>query len=302
MTDLIASRIPGYELIDSGSLRKLEQIAGVVVDRPSPQALWLPQSSKQDWQLATSVCVRTEDGGGFWQHQKQPPADAAIRWQCEGMSQAVSLAIRFTSFGHCGVFFEQEPIWRSLAHFCAGLSAQGIKPKAVNLFGYTGAASLTMAACGAEVFHIDSARGALQWGKDNVQASALADSAIRWIHDDARAFLRHSRKKDFRYHVILADPPSWGHGTGKEVWRFEQDLAALVEDCLAVLDPEVGGLVLTSHTPGVQHGALRTLLNSSGDFALVQSGDLGIGHRLGARVLPAGVYASASRGPGLILR
>jgi 23S rRNA (cytosine1962-C5)-methyltransferase len=292
MSDLIATAVDGYELLDSGRGRKLERIAGVVVDRPSPQAIWEPRRPQEAWAVATSVCTRTDDGGGYWQHRGGEPKDLAVTWT--GSDRRLRFLVRFTAFGHCGVFFEQEAIWRLIAAACARARASG-SAKMLNLFGYTGAASIVAAASGAAVFHVDSARGVLAWGKDNARANQLSDDAIRWVHDDVRSFLAHSRKRGFTYDVILADPPTWGHGVEKKaVWRFEEHARELVADCAAVLAPG-GTLVFTTHAPGVQHHALANAVAQVGAGS-VRSGDLGIRHAGDDRILPAGVYACA--GPG----
>jgi 23S rRNA (cytosine1962-C5)-methyltransferase len=294
MSDVVAAPFSGYELIDSGGGRKLERIADVLVDRPSPQAVWRTRLPKEEWDKATSVCERTKDGGGFWKHRAGEPAGKSLTWL--NGPKPLMFQIRFTSFGHCGVFFEQEPVWRALA---AAVAAQakilGRPVKALNLFGYTGAASLAMAAAGANVFHVDSAKGVLQWGKDNAKASALPDKSVAWVHDDVRKFLQHSRKKDFRYDAILVDPPSWGHGADREIWQFEEHLQPMLDDCAAVLSPEASFIVLTSHTPGVQHQALKNALAATGAFVASESGDLGVAHGNDERVLPAGIYAVGIR-------
>lgn len=292
--DLTAAGLAGYDLLDSGGGRKLERIAGVLVDRPSPPALWSPRLDAVAWQQATSRCERTDDGGGFWRHRAAEPSGLELTWSCAGRD--LRFALRFTSFGHCGVFVEQAPVWRWLERLLAAQAAAlGRAPKFLNLFGYTGAASLVAAAAGAEVFHVDSAKGVLTWGRESAQASGLDERAVRWVHDDARAFLAHSRKKGFRYDAILADPPSWGHGVDrKTVWTIEDGMQPLAGDLAAVL-ADGGAVALTSHTPGVQHHALRNVLAAAG-FAGLVSGDLAVAHHGDERLLPAGVYAMAGAG------
>lgn len=296
MDTLIAAGIAGYDLIDSGDGRKLERIAGALVERPSPQALWRPREPRTAWEAATSVCTRTKDGGGFWRHRGSEPAGLSMSWPTS--TGDLRFALRFTAFGHCGVFVEQAPIWQQLSERVAAQAAVlGRTPRWVNLFGYTGCASLVLAAAGAEVYHVDSARGVLQWGRESVAASpALAGDAgqrVRWVHDDARRFVAHARKKGFAYDGVIADPPSWGHGAEKEVWQIEDHLVGLVADIGAVLNPG-GVFVLTSHTPGVQAGALVNVISDGGRFEIASAGDLGVAHRADARVLPAGVFAIAA--------
>mgnify|MGYP000742930453 CR=1 FL=1 len=294
MSDLLAPAFPGYALLDSGAGRKLERIGHLLVDRPAPPALWRPARDAAAWAAASSRVVRTKDGGGFWEHAGAEPTGFTLDWQAAN-GRRVGFQIRLTAFGHCGLFFEQEPVWRLLHRTVNELGARLGRPvKGLNLFGYTGAASLAMAAAGAEVYHVDSAKGVLSWGQDSARASDLGGGTVRWVHEDAGTFLAHSRKKGFTYDVILADPPSWGHGTNKQVWRFEEDIQALVSAGRAVLsDP--GLLMLSSHTPGVQHHALRNLLAGSG-FATVDSGEFVQQHADDPRLLPAGIFAIGRNG------
>ena len=291
MNNLISQNIPGYSLLDSGHGKKLENIAGVIVERPSPQAIWAPRLSEGEWKKATSVCIRKNDGGGTWKHRAdREPNDLTIEWE------KLKFKLKFTSFGHCGVFFEQEAVWRTLVNECSTLSKELGRPlQFLNLFGYTGCASLAVLSTGAEVFHVDSSKGVLNWGKENVALSGLDSKKIKFVQEDVRAFIKHSLKKGFKYDGILADPPSWGHGANKEVWVFEEMIAEMVSDCFGVLSREKSFFFLSSHTHGVQSEALRNLMNDTRYKKEVITGELGVAHsRPGdERILPAGIYALA---------
>lgn len=287
MHDLISRPTSGYRLLDSGAGAKLEELGGVLVQRPCAQAIWPRQRSEASWQAARSICERTPDGGGRWRHHGASPG-GLFEWR-HG-SARIALQLRCTEFGHCGVFFEQLPMWTLIVEELARAPAgSGF----ANLFGYTGAASVAAAACGARVFHVDSARGVLDWGRANAQASGLAADRIKWIHDDARSFLALSRKRGFRYHCVLADPPAWGHGKDSTTWQFEDHVAELIAHLGDVLEP--GGLLLfTTHTPGVQRATLENLLSAAG-LKLEGAGELGIAHAEDARILPAGLWSAARR-------
>jgi 23S rRNA (cytosine1962-C5)-methyltransferase len=288
---MITQNLPHYELLDSGLGRKLETIAGVRVTRPSPQAIWKPVGKEADWNLATSNCLRTKDGGGKWEHRKEPPKDFFFPYEIDG--KKLNFRLKFTSFGHCGIFFEQIPVWEWLYHEVKTLKEKlGRAPKVINLFGYTGCASLVMAAAGAEVFHVDSSKGVLDWGKESQALSKLDPKSIRWVQEDAQEFLRHSFKKTFTYDGILADPPSWGHGVKKEVWDFEKHIHLLTELLLSVLNRENSFLFLSSHTHGVQAEALKNLIHDR-RWKNVESGELGVKHKNDGRILPAGIYSAA---------
>lgn len=288
---MITENLPRYELLDSGLGRKLEIIAGIKVTRPSPQAIWRPRLSDKDWNDASSNCVRTKDGGGKWEHRTIPPENLSLPFEIDG--KKLQFRLKFTSFGHCGVFFEQIPVWVWLYHEVAFLKEKlGRAPKMINLFGYTGCASLVMAAAGAEVFHVDSSKGVLDWGKESLTASKLPAASVRWVQEDSLSFLRHSFKKNFTYDGILADPPSWGHGVKKEVWDFEKQIHVLIEAMLAVLNRENSFLFLTCHTHGVQAEALKNLIVDK-RWKDTGVGELGVKHQNDERILPAGIFANA---------
>jgi 23S rRNA (cytosine1962-C5)-methyltransferase len=287
----ITNNLPSYELIDSGLGRKLEMIAGHKVNRPSPQAIWKHLLKDSDWSQATSNVIRTKDGGGKWEHKKEPSPELFFPFEIDG--KKLKFCLKFTSFGHCGVFFEQIPVWEWLYQEVKVLKKKlGRAPKVVNLFGYTGCASIIMAAAGAEVFHVDSSKGVLEWGKESQELSKISRESIRWVQGDAQEFIRHSFKKNFTYDGILADPPSWGHGVKKEVWDFEKHIHLLVEGLLSVLQKENSFLFLSSHTQGVQSEALKNII-ADRRWKSLDCGELGVKHKNDERILPAGIYACA---------
>jgi 23S rRNA (cytosine1962-C5)-methyltransferase len=284
MNELIARPFPGYALIDSGDGRKLEEILGLLVDRASPAPLWRTALSQAQWQRAIGRVERRADGGGNWLWSQRDPGELVLPYRLG--TRELRLVLRFTNFGHVGIFPEQEPVWR-LLH--AAVTARGAC-KGLNLFGYTGAASLAMAAAGAEVFHVDSAKGVLTWGKSSADKSDLGSGSVRWIHEDCMAFLDHSRRKGFRYDVICADPPAWGHGKTKDqTWKIDEQLQQLAEGLAGVVS-EGGVVVLCAHAPGVQHSTLANILQAAG-LSVAWSGDLAQAHRGDQRLLPAGVCA-----------
>lgn len=289
MTNLVSKNIPGYALIDSGFGKKLEIISGVTVERPSPQAIWAPRLNEAEWKKATSVCIRKADGGGTWKHRAdKEPQNLMIEWE------QLKFKLKFTSFGHCGVFFEQAAVWESLVTESKRLEAELGRPlKFLNLFGYTGCASLAVLSTGAEVFHVDSSKGVLSWGKENVEASRLDGKKIKFVQEDVKAFVKHSLRKGFKYDGILADPPSWGHGANKEVWEFDQMIHELITDCYNILTREKSFFFLSSHTHGVQQEALRNIMNDHKSKKEITVGELGVRHQNDERILPAGIYSFA---------
>lgn len=287
---MITENLSHYQLLDSGLGRKLEIISGLRVNRPSPQAIWKPILKDAEWNLATSNVIRTKDGGGKWEHKKEPSPNLSFPFEIDG--RTLHFRLKFTSFGHCGIFFEQIPVWQWLYDEVKFLKAKlGRAPKVVNLFGYTGCASIVMAAAGAEVFHVDSSKGVLDWGKESQDLSKIARDSVRWVQGDAQEFIRHSFKKNFIYDGILADPPSWGHGVKKEVWDFEKHIHLLVEGMLNVITRENSFLFLSSHTHGVQPEALRNLIFDK-RWKMMEASELGVKHQNDSRILPAGIFAT----------
>jgi 23S rRNA (cytosine1962-C5)-methyltransferase len=291
MNQLTTENLSHYQLLDSGHGRKLEVLSGIRMNRASPQAIWKQILKESEWNKATSNVIRTKDGGGKWEHKKIPSPNLTFPFDIEG--KTLQFRLKFTSFGHCGIFFEQIPVWRWLFEETKVLKDKlGRAPKVVNLFGYTGCASLVMAAAGAEVYHVDSSKGVLDWGKESQELSHLSEANIRWVQGDAQEFIRHSYKKQFIYDAILADPPSWGHGVKKEVWDFEKHIHLLIDGILNVLRPNNSFLFLTSHTQGVQSEALKNLIYDD-RWRRTECGELGVKHQNDARILPAGIYVHA---------
>lgn len=294
MKNLTSEQIPGVSLLDSGHGKKLEVIAGITVERPSPQAIWAPRLDESEWKKATSICVRKSDGGGTWKHRfDKEPSNLVIKWNSPEEKE-LQFKLKFTSFGHCGVFFEQVAVWNTLMEETIRLQTLLGRPlKFLNLFGYTGCASLAVLSTGAEVFHVDSSKGVLTWGRENVDLSGLDAKKIKFVQEDVKAFVKHSLRKGFKYDGILADPPSWGHGANKEVWEFDQMIYELVDDCFNILTRENSFFFLSSHTHGVQSEALRNLMNDHKSKKIITAGELGVRHTNDSRILPAGIYSFA---------
>ena len=289
MEDLIAKYSNEYALLDSGLGQKLEVIAGIKVVRPSPQSIWEPLQGDKNWKSATSICTRTKDGGGFWDHQTRPPEPLLFKQSIENKN--FEFEMKFTSFGHCGVFFEQLPIWQKIAINTIELNKKKPAPLFLNLFGYTGVASIVASNFGANVYHVDSAKSVLNWGRNSEKLNP-SKNPIHWIHDDVIKFLKYAKKKGLVFNGILADPPSWGHGANKEKWEFEKNISELMSLIFDVIDKHHFYFILSSHTHGVQHQSLKNLLRPL-EAKTVFSGDLGIQHKNDPRILPAGIYCEA---------
>ena len=290
LTTLVTPGFADYALLDSGHGRKLERYGKFVFDRPEPQALWRQLLVPEAW-LRADATFRAErdddaesEAGGRWRWVKPLPASWDVR------VLEVTLLCRLMNFRHLGLFPEQLPHWQWMLERIARV--RGEAPRVLNLFAYTGAASLIAAKAGAEVTHVDASKRAIQWGKENQASSQLASAPVRWIVDDARKFVAREVRRGRTYHVILVDPPKFGRGPDNEVWDLFKDLPGLLRDCAAILAPGSAALVLTSYAIRASTLALdgltrECLAERGGQF---ECGELAIAETGGARVLPTSLY------------
>lgn len=274
-----------YALLDSGAGRKLERFGRVVVDRPEPQALWTPRLDKRGWDKAHAVFSGADDEDkGRWRIDKPVPESWPVK------VRDVTMLCRLASFRHLGLFPEQLPHWEWMLARLREIRDE--PPRVLNLFAYTGAASLLAAKAGAQVTHVDASKKAIAWAKENQAASALGDAPIRWMLDDAQKFVKREVRRGKTYHLILVDPPKFGRGPDGEVWDLFTHLPPLLTDCAKLLVPSRAALVLTIYA--IRASALafdqlcRELLSDrAGSF---QSGELAIREAEGERALPASLF------------
>lgn len=263
-----------YALLDSGDGRKLERYGRFTVVRPEPQCLWSPALPPEVWREADAVFDPSDDeDAGRWKLKGAPPHVWPLAWN------DVKFQGRFTSFRHLAFFPEQAANWEWLDAAVRGLGAQ---PKVLNLFGYTGVASLAMAAAGAAVTHVDASKRAVAWARENAEISGLSDRPIRWITEDARKYVQREVRRGSKYDGIILDPPKYGRGPDGEVWRLFDDLSELTVLCHELLSENAGFLVLNAYAERISGAALSGLLADKlkgrggriewGELALVQEG------------------------------
>ncbi len=278
-----------YELLDFGSGRKLERFGNFLIDRPAPAAEGLARSQPRLWTQANARYERTSGQTGRW----LPAGGLPESWPlaCGDWT----LELRPTPFGHLGVFPEQAENWRWIAQQIAAMPATRVKT--LNLFAYTGGATLACAAAGAEVAHIDSARNVVAWARRNAALSRLDDRPIRWIAEDAAKFVAREVRRGNRYDALILDPPSYGHGPQGQVWKLSEQLPELLAQCAQLTGPTPALLVLTCHSPDVGPGTLSAWLGAAG-FNLTETnwtfGELSLTSADGRR-LSAGVAARGAR-------
>ena len=276
--DLEIGNIEGWELIDSGDGRKLERFGAHVLDRPCPQAIW-PKRSAARWREAVAGFERKEGGQGEWTRR----GDAPDAWPA--VFGALRFEVRLTSFGNVGVFPEHAAHWPWMQE----LLRERPGALVLNLFAYTGGASLACAAAGADVTHVDSARSVNGWAADNASLSAPIAGAIRYIAEDAAKFVKREARRGRRYDGIIIDPPTFGRGAQGEVWKIERDLWPLVVACAELLADTPLFAVLTAHSPGVTPRVLGAALDALGRRGRLEHGEmLLLG---GGPAVPAGAYS-----------
>jgi 23S rRNA (cytosine1962-C5)-methyltransferase len=277
--------LDGYQLLDSGHAEKLERFGPYVLRRPDPQALWRPRLAESEWGNADFIFVREDDRGGKWRKKR---SNQPIEWQME-VGDA-SFRIHPTPFKHVGLFPEQASNWAWVEERRQELAPQlaGERPKLLNLFGYTGAASILAAKAGWFVTHLDASKASLDWANVNAQASGTPSDGIRWLLEDALKFTEREVRRGNRYHGILVDPPHYGRGPKGEKWQFQDGIARLLEACHRLLEDYSGSfLVLSTYAIGFSPMAFENMLNEF-EGGEVQSGELWLPEGDGARRLPCG--------------
>ena len=281
----IAEHWADYRLIDTKSGERLERWGNVTLIRPDPQVIWQTPPLTDLWNHADGHYHRSKSGGGQWEYRKKPPESWQIRYR------DLTFIVRPTGFKHTGLFPEQAVNWDWMTE---KIRSAGRPVRVLNLFAYTGGATLACAAAGAEVCHVDAAKGMVQWARENAAASGLTEKPIRWIVDDCEKFIRREARRGKTYDAIIMDPPSYGRGPGGEIWKLENCIYPLVEACLDVLSPVPLFFLLNSYTTGLSPSVMGYLLNSllvPKFGGSVQADEIGLPVELAKAALPCGATA-----------
>jgi len=287
---LTTKKSKDYELLDSGEGEKLERFGKITVARPDPQALWR-KLKPELWKKADAMFVREGRDGGWSTNGKVPD-----NWFIE--LGGLKFKIHLSAFKHVGLFPEQEGNWDWMVD-----RVQSQEPRVksavnvLNLFGYTGGASLACAKAGAEVCHVDGSKVAINWAKDNAEASGLREKPIRWILDDAVKFVKREIKRGRKYDGIIMDPPAFGHGPGGEMWKIEENFLELLDLCKQVLSDKPLFFLINGYASGYSAIAYENnLLELKKKFGgEIEAGELTI-EETGGRLLPCGIFARWARG------
>ncbi len=273
-----------YTLIDSGNGRKLEQVGPHLLNRQAPQAFWTPSLPNSRWQEAVGTHVRKKSGGGYWDWREGEPHE----WTVDHGGQ--ELLARPTPFGHLGLFAEQASQWEWIR---GTLGANLERPlNLLNLFAYTGGSTLAAASAGANVTHVDAAKGVVDWGRRNQELNGLQESPIRWIVDDCQRFLEREVKRGRSYDGVILDPPTFGRGKKGEVWKIEAQLVPLLESCNRLVGQSPALILISAHTPGFGGLSLQRLVDSlmSTKDLECEQGEMAIRETNGT-TLPSGAFA-----------
>ncbi|UTO28412.1 class I SAM-dependent methyltransferase [Bartonella harrusi] len=276
-----------YALIDSGNGQKLERYGTYHIIRPEGQALWKPALSQKQWTDVDALFTgnREEEGVGRWHFPKKPLGETwPLTWN------GLSFLGRFTSFRHVGVFPEQDAHWR----FIEEQIVKATRPvKVLNLFGYTGIASLIGARAGANVTHVDASKKAIAWAKTNQEKAGLSDRSIRWICDDAVKFVERELRRKKTYDMILLDPPAYGRGPHGEIWQLFDNLPAMITNCRKLLSDNPLSIVLTAYSIRASFYALHALMRDEliNLGGTVESGELILREEAAGRALSTSLFS-----------
>ena len=281
----VADKWQEYKILDTSSGEKLESWGGVTLVRPDPQIIWKSEKRSEMWKRADGVYHRSSKGGGSWEFRKKLPDS----WQI-GYGD-LRFIIKPTGFKHTGLFPEQAVNWDMMRGL---IKESGREINVLNLFAYTGGATLACAEAGAKVAHVDASKGMVAWARENAKASGLEDKPVRWLVDDCEKFVRREIKRGRKYDAVVMDPPSYGRGPGGEVWKLEDCVYELVKLCAGVLSDEPLFFLLNSYTTGLSPSVMAYIL---GDIICEKYGgnvtadEIGLPVEATGRPLPCGSTA-----------
>ena len=281
---IVANDWKDYKIIDMANGQKLEKWGNIILSRPDPQIVWKNKTFPNEWKNANAVYTRSKTGGGNWEYKKRTPDFWKIKYK------DLCFNIKTMGFKHTGLFPEQAVNWDWMRK---KIETSKREIKVLNLFAYTGGATVACLASNASVCHVDSSKGMVNWAKENVQSSGLEKRKVRYIVDDVVKFVNREIRRENKYDAIIMDPPSYGRGTNGEVWQFEDNIYDLVELCTNVLSDNPLFFLINSYTTGISSTVLANILNltiSKKFKGKVSSGEIGLPMENSNLILPCGIY------------
>lgn len=274
-----------YELLDCSSGERLERWGNVTLIRPDPQVIWKTPKKHPAWRRADAVYHRSNSGGGNWEIKNKIPSFWSIGYG------DLNFNVKTMGFKHTGIFPEQAVNWDYTAKL---IKNAGRPVKVLNLFAYTGGATVACLKAGAEVVHVDASKGMVQWAKENAVASGVADRKVRWIVDDCVKFVQREIRRGNKYDIIIMDPPSYGRGPGGEIWKLENEVYSFVELCSQVLSDNPIMVLINSYTTGLSPAVMQYILGAliKPKFGgMVESDEIGLPVTQTGMILPCGASA-----------
>ncbi len=279
-----------YELLDATGGERLERWGDCVLIRPDPQILWDTGRQHPLWKKAHARYHRSSSGGGHWENYRPLPDVWDIGYASPTVTK-LRFRLKPMGFKHTGLFPEQAVNWDTMAE---QIRHAGRPIRVLNLFGYTGGATLACVAAGAHVTHVDASKGMVAWGRENATASGLAERPMRWLVDDCGKFVQREQRRGNTYDAIIMDPPSYGRGPGGEVWKLEEQIYTLVSECVSLLSDKPLFFLINSYTTGLSPSVMQYLLSSlvTPRFGGVTEADeIGLPVTQSGLVLPCGASA-----------
>ncbi len=272
-----------YEILDMANGEKLEKWKDVILVRPDPQIIWKSKSFPERWKNANARYIRSSTGGGNWDFNKKVPANWQVKYK------ELIFNIKPMGFKHTGLFPEQAVNWDWMIN---KIQHANRDIKVLNLFAYTGGATVACSYAGASVCHVDSSKGMVTWAKENITSSGLQNNPVRYIIDDVVKFVSREIRRGNKYDAIIMDPPSYGRGTNGEVWKFEENISDLVELCTKVLSDRLLFFLINSYTTGISSTVLENILRLNIKAkGKLSSGELGLPMKDSNLVLPCGIFS-----------
>ncbi len=277
----VANEWKDYECIDTSNGEKLEKWGNIILQRPDPQVIWDTRALPEMWRKADAHYHRSSSGGGKWEYKKTIPEQWTVHYK------NLTFNIKPMGFKHTGLFPEQAVNW----DYMMDKLAKRKGAKVLNLFAYTGGATVACAAAGAAVTHVDASKGMVQWAKENARSSGLGEAPIRYLVDDCMKFVEREIRRGNHYDAIIMDPPSYGRGPGGEVWKIEESICAFVRRCALLLSDNPLFFIINSYTTGLAPTVLSNLMKICLPDGKIESSEIGVNITASSMVLPCGATA-----------
>ena len=281
---IIADNWRDYKILDMADGQKLEKWGDVILSRPDPQIIWKEKTYPERWKNINAVYHRSKTGGGAWEYNKKVPQQWQIKYK------DLTFNIKPMGFKHTGLFPEQAVNWDWMIDKIKNAKRE---IKVLNLFAYTGGATVACSYAGASVCHVDSSKGMVTWAKENIIASGLEKRPVRYIIDDVVKFVNREIRRGNKYDAIIMDPPSYGRGANGEVWQFENNIYDLVELCTKVLSNKPIFFLINSYTTGISSTVLKNILELTVEKKYkgkIEAGEIGLPMENSKLILPCGIY------------